>query len=309
MEATFDRGLDDEFVKALNCEYAKGGWWRTMVDDKDLFVAIRDNKVNVYYRGCSLAEVRMESGAVVGRTHYKYLLRPSLDGNPYVRFEEARYVWDNDPSELFVESPAEVEELKGAAEPHAEAEKIGVHEIIKCNPNVLDVEIAFGLRGTLESDPGAPRVDFATLWPSDGGGRVVFYEAKRFDNRKALRAGTTRTPPVVTQIRKYARLLTANREKVAKRYEQVCRNLMGLQGMRERHPARHEMLRSIAGKPLEIDELPRLVVFGFDDDQRTGEAWAPHRKRLTDMLDKKRVLLRGKSAKFRNGISPRSMRD
>jgi len=66
--ATFDRGLDDEFAECLNTEYARGGWWRAFVDDRKLFVAIRDNRLNVYYRGCSLAEIWCEKGAVVGRT-------------------------------------------------------------------------------------------------------------------------------------------------------------------------------------------------------------------------------------------------
>ncbi len=78
---TFDRGLDDEFVECLNMEYAKGGWWRAFVDDPKLFVAIRDNRLNVYYRGCSLPQIRCEAGAVVGQTHYKFVLRPSVD-NP-----------------------------------------------------------------------------------------------------------------------------------------------------------------------------------------------------------------------------------
>ena len=189
MEATFDRGLDDHFVDALNREYRNGGWWRAMVDDRDLFVAVRDNRVNVYHHGCSLVEVRLESGEVVGRTHYKYLLRPSLDSDPYVSFENAAYVWRDDPAELFVASPAQLKALKGAAKPYAEEEKTGVHQIIKCNANVLDVEIGFGLQGTAESDPSAPRVDFATLWIGDERGRVVFYEAKRFANHDALRSG------------------------------------------------------------------------------------------------------------------------
>ena len=309
MEATFDRRLDKEFVDALNREYGKGGWWRRLVDDKDLFVAIRDNKVNVYYHGCSLAEVRMESGAVVGRTHYKYLLRPSLGVDPYVRFEDGRYVWRDDPRELFVESPEDVESLKGAAKAYAGGEKAGVHQIINSNPNVLDVEIGFGLRGNPESDPSAPRVDFATLWITNAGGRVVFYEAKRFANRKELRADQGRTPSVVGQIRKYEQLLEANRAKIAERYECVCRNLTALHGMRERHPDRHEMLLSIAGKPLEIDPQPRLVVFGFDKDQKNGKAWEVHRNKLIEMLGKKMVLLRGNSDGFRTGISPKSMRN
>ena len=309
MEANFDRGLGDDFVDALNREYRKGGWWRAMVDDRDLFVAVRDNRVNVYHHGCSLVEVRMESGEVVGRTHYKYLLRPSLDSDPYVLFEDAAYVWRDDPAELFVASPAQVKALKGAAKPHAEEEKTGVHQIIKCNANVLDVEIGFGLPGTAESDPSAPRVDFATLWIVDGRGQLVFYEAKRFANHEALRADKGRTPPVVSQIEIYEGLLESNAEKVAASYDRVCRNLVALHGMRERHPERHEMLRSVAGRPLAIDERPRLVVFGFDSDQRSGKAWVPHRDRLKAMLDRNRVLLRGSSRGFRNGISPKSMWD
>ena len=102
--ATFSRGLDDEFVEALNREYAKDGWWRTLVDDPELFVAVRDNRVNVYCRGCSLAEVRLEAGEVVGRTHYKYLLRPSIN-TPYVEFADGAYRLPNKTRGLFVESP------------------------------------------------------------------------------------------------------------------------------------------------------------------------------------------------------------
>lgn len=45
---TFSRGLDDDFVEALNHEYERGGsWWKGFVDDKELFLAIRRNCVNV----------------------------------------------------------------------------------------------------------------------------------------------------------------------------------------------------------------------------------------------------------------------
>ena len=150
--ATFSRGLDDDFVEALNREYAEDGWWRTFVDDPELFVAIRDNRVNVYWRGCSLAEVRLEAGEVVGRTHYKYLLRPSMDA-PYVEFTEGAYRMPGNTQGLFVGSPGGVRELKRAARPFAGGEKTGVHRIILSNPNILDVEIAFGLPGTEESAP------------------------------------------------------------------------------------------------------------------------------------------------------------
>lgn len=302
VEATFDRGLDEELVDALNGEYGKDGWWRKLIDDNDTFVAIRDNRVNVYYRGCSLAEVWLESGAVVGQTHYKYRLRPSVDA-PYVRFEDGEYVPRGNASSLFVDSPTEVAALKAAARPFAGMEKTGVQQIISANPNILDVEIAFGLRGTEEGSSSAPRVDFAALRVTDDGAEVVFFEAKRFADRGALRASDGSLPKVVEQVEGYAKLLRDNREKVVECYQRVCSNLLSLRGMELRHQERHRVLERIAGTSLTIDPEPRLVIFGFDADQRDGSAWKPHRKRLIDLLGKERVLLKGDSKDFRSGIS------
>ena len=275
LEATFNRGLDDDFVKALNHEYGKDGWWRKLVDDNDTFVAIRDNRVNVYYCGCSLAEVWMESGAVVGQTHYKYLLRPSAN-SPYVRFEDGKYRPLGDAPGMFAESPAEVDALKRASRPFAGEEKTGVQDIIKANPNILDAEIAFGMRSTLEPGPSAPRIDFAALQTSEAGLRVVFYEAKRFANAE-LRAKADGTPKVVHQMQTYEDLLKANRATIEKSYRRVCCNLRRLDGIPDRHPERHEMLQSMAEKALVIEERPRLVVFGFDNDQKSGKVWEHHR--------------------------------
>lgn len=301
LEATFSRGLDDDFVTALNREYGEDGWWRKLVDDKETFVAIRDNRVNVYYCGCSLAEVWMESGKVVGRTHYKYLLRPSADA-PFVRFEDGVYRLLGDASELFVESPADVGSLKQASKPFAGEEKTGIQGIIKANPNILDVEIAFGMRRTSTTGPAAPRIDFAALQTWESGLQVVFYEAKRFGNRGELRAEKDMIP-VVSQIQTYEELLKANRTKIETSYRRVCCNLRRLDGVRERHPDRHRMLRSMAGKTLVIEERPRLVVFGFDNDQKFGKAWEPHRDALVAALGEERVLLKGTTTEFRTGIS------
>ena len=301
VEATFNRGLDDVFVDSLNREYDKKGWWAGFVDDPQLFVALRDNRVSVYYHGCSLAEIGWEGGKVVVRTHYKYLLCPSIDA-PSAVFVDGAYRLPRDASALFVTSPAEVESLKRAARPYAGGEKTGVQRIIDSNRNILDVEVAFGIGGTEASDPSAPRIDFAALQAADDGGQVVFYEAKRFANPE-LRAKKPSIPKAVRQIDRYSAILRDNRAKIVERYGRVCDNLLSLHGMSARHPKRHAMLERIAGKPLSIDPEPRLVVFGFDADQRDGHAWKPHRKRLFDLLGKKRVLLKGKSKGFRRGIA------
>ena len=51
-QTKFNRGLDSEFVNHLNGLYDEpDGWWRGFVDDEELFLAIRENYVDIYYRG------------------------------------------------------------------------------------------------------------------------------------------------------------------------------------------------------------------------------------------------------------------
>ena len=171
--STFNRGLDDAFVDALNKEYDKDGWWRAFVGDKDVFLAIRENYVNAYYRGCSLLRLSWEAGAFVGEVHYKYLLRPSAS-NEYVKVVDGRANLDNAKSR-FLDDIGEIDSLKKAATPYAGDEKTGVHNILSANNNILDVEIAFGKD---ESDTGAPRLDFAAIRKSGKEAKVVFFEAK-----------------------------------------------------------------------------------------------------------------------------------
>ena len=302
--STFNRGLDDAFVEALNQEYDKGGWWCRFVHDRDIFLAIRENYVNAYYRGCSLLRLSLEGDAIVGQIHYKYLLRPSMS-NEYVRFSSGKLELD-DAGTKFLTTVSEVDSLdslKRAATPYADPEKTGVHDILKANGNILDVEIAFGKD---EADSGAPRLDFAALQDSgDGVNKVVFFEAKHFDtSRKALRT-TGAKPGVVEQIETYRCKLCANHDAIVESYSRVCCNLRSLHGVAERHQERHAILESIASgqRNLDIDPNPVLIVFGFDGDQKDGKHWQPHREKLQKML-KGRVHLRGNSAGFRSGISP-----
>lgn len=302
--STFNRGLTDEFVCALNKEYDKGGWWCRFVCDRDIFLAIRENYVNAYYRGCSLLRLSLEGDAIVGQIHYKYLLRPSMS-NEYVKFSNGKLKLD-DAGIKFLTTVSEVDSLdslKRAATPYADPEKTGVHDILKANGNILDVEIAFGKD---EADSGAPRLDFAALQPSGDSGddvKVVFFEAKHFKNH-ALRKSGSAEPGVVEQIATYRCKLCDNHDAIVESYSRVCCNLRSLHGVAERHPERHAILESIASGQLnlDIDPNPVLIVFGFDGDQKDGKHWKPHREKLQRMLEG-RVHLRGNSAGFRSGIS------
>ncbi|NYZ11609.1 hypothetical protein HL658_03535 [Azospirillum sp. RWY-5-1] len=299
--AVFDRGIDEAFVSALNVAYDEGGWWRRLADDTDLVVAIRSNYLNVYWRGNSLLRVAHEKGRLVGRVHYKYLLRP--DRTPeYVGVKDGRAVIP-DPASFLTQDIGDVQSLKAAAKPYAGAEKIGVHNIVMSNPNIVDVEVAFAVAG-MKGDAGNPRVDFAAVHEMANEVRLVFYEAKLFSNAEA-RAGGDAPPRVVEQIGRYASLLRQHDGQVERSYNRVFTNLLTVKGVVGRHPERDAVLRKVLSgeKPVVICDRPRLVLFGFDDDQKRGAVWAKHRGKLVDLLGADRVLLRGSSVGFTTGIS------
>ncbi len=301
----FDRGLDDDFVAALNREYEQNTWWRQLVDDRELFVALRKNSVNVYFRGGSLAKLSWKAGQIVGEIHYKYLLRSSIPKS-YIDIVDGRILIGN-AENMLVRDLSDTENIKKAASPYAGLEKTGVHRILASNPNVVDVEIAFGIPGTDEDNPSAPRIDFAALQSAidDEGVKIVFFEAKHFGNRNALRSGSGSKPKVVKQIQQYSDLLVERRRDIIKSYRRVCDNLLNLSGMAERYPSRQAMFNDIVTSriKLDVDENPVLVVFGFDSDQRDGKNWQFHRDVLEAELGRAKVQFRGDADGFVRGIS------
>src|ERR1043165_8864592 len=81
----FERGLDDDFMLALKslADGPKNVWFAEVLRDHDLIFGIRNNYMNVYWRGQSLFKIEpvKEKKTIVGvkvSTHPKYLLDPNL---------------------------------------------------------------------------------------------------------------------------------------------------------------------------------------------------------------------------------------
>lgn len=74
----FKRGLSADLVESLNEEYERGGWWKALADDPQLFIAVRDDYLNVYWKGNSLIRLFLQNGRLVGEVHYKYMLSRPL---------------------------------------------------------------------------------------------------------------------------------------------------------------------------------------------------------------------------------------
>ena len=193
----FERYLDDATVNAFNKAHADAEpWWCNLLADPDIFLAVRRNVLNAYYRGCSLVEVALDGDALRTRTHYKYLLKPNLV-DAYVMGSNGKIEVAN-PANAFISDLSDLASLKRAARPFAGGEKSFVANVIASNDNVFDVEVA--LTKDAEAEGGkaaAARLDIAALSISESGVTLSFYEAKLFGNKelRASSGGENAKPP------------------------------------------------------------------------------------------------------------------
>jgi hypothetical protein len=306
-ETTPYRALGEPFLAALEAlaTAPHGGWWADVLADPELLLAVRNRSLNVYYRGASLFRITPAGAGVSAETHVKYLVRQRqtltrLGQDGSFALDPGTAVWTR------YEGAGTLAEMKRAAALSG-LEKAGVHALVKASPNVVDVEIA--LTGApMEAAPTeregaeadamllAPdtaasvtptpaqtrqdRLDAASLEERGAADEawLVFHEAKLAAN-PSLRSRTT--PAIVTQLERYRATLTEQAERLAESYPALCRDLVRLDALRGTVRA----TRGLAAVPpldplvdevargtrrLRVDTEPRLVVFGFDADQRDG---------------------------------------
>ena len=66
----FKRGITNQnFITELN----SNKYWQQMVKDEDLFIAIRNEYLNVYYYGQSICKVEFVKNNIKWTSHKKYL--------------------------------------------------------------------------------------------------------------------------------------------------------------------------------------------------------------------------------------------
>lgn len=299
--AAFIKGLDQEFVEVLKKAYKDDVWWKKIVDDPDLFIGIRDNYLSVYYSGNSLMELRYGVQGLTGKVHYKYLLKEKMDF-PYVTYPivNGHSVLDKDWSKFFISDAIAMSTLKKSSKSYSGVEKQGVHEILRSNNNIIDVEAALTKDDENENRPAAQRIDFVALQRSAGSIELVFFEAKDYSNRTALRKGTG-DAEVINQIERYEDLIKEHSKEIKKSYRRVCQNLIDLYPQKDKF---EKIVKEVAlGTNFQISSKLKLVIFSFDEDhKREGTKFNQHIDKLKAKLSKERVLLKGSAKKFTTGI-------
>jgi hypothetical protein len=285
------RKIDPGFIDALEklATSLEPNWWQDVLADNDLFIAVRRNSLNVYYRGASIFRIDWNGSRVTPSTHAKYLVRqaqtyvPLLDGQ--FLHPASTLTWDR------YEGVETLRQMMRSALPFAGPEKSGLHPLLVGDPAIIDTEIALSREVMEEGDTQRQdRLDAAVIRNTVAGLEIVFCEAKHFTN-PALRANGGNLPAVFKQIEDYEKALGRYAQSLANGYVEVAKAFVRINKMRGLvrngdAPKLHEAIRLIAenGIPPVIDTKPHLLIFGFDKAQRDDPAWKAHLKRLEDRL-------------------------
>lgn len=275
----FNHGLSDPFIELLRKEAEKPGWWRDVLQDETLLVGVRDEYLNVYWQGQALFTVTRVANTLRVTTHEKFLLDPDLDGQ--IRLEDSGFKIEGLRATGFISQfkpETTLPKIKRAAQRFAGSEKKGCHVIAERNAMVVDFEVTFPIDADFPAQLN--KVDLACFEERDGGVRLTFWEAKHFANPE-LRAQHG-DAPVVHQIERYTAWIMAHRTELEKSYRRVAQNLAEFKKMGWKRTLPDSVKAFTANTPLSLDNVPPvgLLIFGFDQDQRDGQVWARHRKKL-----------------------------
>ncbi len=136
----FKRRLSEGLAKALNDLAAEPGknWWKEVLDNKKLLLAVRGGYLNAYAQGQSIFKIGAENGPdldndgnPVVSIHYKYLLEPSRPpGKEYIHFNGKSFLVK--PCDVICtnyKSDRTLPRLITAVSRYASEEKKGVHVI------------------------------------------------------------------------------------------------------------------------------------------------------------------------------------
>ena len=251
----FKRGIKDEkFINSLNELYNdKSSFWHMMIDDKELFIAIRNEYLNVYYKGQSVCRLYYKN-IIRGATHKKYL---GINEPGYFYSENGKFLDEKSK----IKSLAEIIQLKVNINKYVGKEKDKSYtEIINYEKCILDVEIAF-VRPTVvkphkKSEYEISSIDYVALeQDSDDEPILVFYEAKHLTNSE-IRSRSE--PKVIGQIKRYKQALKDHNDEIIRSYKLVTKNLLDLHILNKRNYKGTDIQMNY----LRIDPEPRLIIFG-----------------------------------------------
>ncbi len=305
MQKIFRRGLRSEALSTLRAmaEATEENWWKELLRlwtpsgrGDGLRLAVRENTLDFYRQGNVVAHVgfgrckKGECAPAYVKTHVKYL-RGESAGDSYVKLMQGADGWNWSDGGALTSFGAIKENIdarmKGVRDGGSERkgmEKVGVDTIVGSNAAVIDLEMALPLDAAIPGSVGAPRMDLVALERHGKEIRIVFWEAKTFDDPR-LRIDGDADAEVVGQLKTYGKYLANSAWQVAiiRAYRETCELLKEFWSMRGERGPLHPLVDAARLGDLKIDEKPRLVIFdnGTRENIDADHYWRRHRDKLT----------------------------
>jgi hypothetical protein len=206
-----------------------GNWWKDLLAlwgpsgtakaERPLRLAVRDNYLNFYLRGQSVARVAFDGqSSPYVDVHVKYAFEGAKE-QAYARLTETGIVHPKAGHSATYSGASTLWEWMARAAGWETSEKAEVERVVADNPGVIDLEMGLPAHGDQTT---ALRMDLIALEPNGQGSKVVFWEAKRVtDGRLKAKAGD---PEVMSQINAYRAYLADadHRRAVIEAYAKTC---------------------------------------------------------------------------------------
>ncbi len=290
----FKRGLTPDAKRRLEDLAASptDNWWKDLLTlwgpsgtgkvERPLRLAVRDNYLNFYLRGQSVARVGFngQSRPYVD-VHVKYAFEEANE-QAYARLIDGEVAHAKPGQTVRYAGASTLWEWMARAARWETPEKAEVERVVADSGGVIDLEMGLPAHGEQTT---TLRMDLIALEPVASGARIVFWEAKRITDAR-LRASGSKDPEVMTQVADYRNYLAdeIHRQAVIEAYAQTC-SLLGdfaeWSGVGGKPLALDPLVRKAANIPrkLDLDTTPRLVIFGTEE-QLASPGWKDHQAKL-----------------------------
>ena len=244
-------------------------WWKQFKEDTSLYIEVRkDNQVNVYFEGGSIARIHYcsKNRKLQVFIHHKYLGIPKpADNNLYVEYSDKIGSCLNDVLDRVKTVYSQKGSIDGVVPKEKWSEKyIQGTLIVQSRQYHLDSEFAYNDSET------SNRIDLVRC--SDG--MVTFVELKRMGDNRMLHE-TDATPEVVYQMKRYKQFI----EKYSSQLLEYYQKLYDIKKILE--------LPVPESRPVCINPIPELLI--FDCWEKNTKGRDEHRRRLCEILQKEDV--------------------
>lgn len=303
----FKRRLDRINSLASLAAESDENWWKELLRQwqlpgKDagsdgLRLAIRDNYLNFYRMGQSVARVGFDAkGIAYASVHLEYLGFPKpAKGKEYARLKDFVFSGSNYPDTPY-QLGKTLPSIINMAERWTCREKFMVDKLVAHTQSSVDLEIGLPRIG---DEGGAPRMDLAVLEKDQdsNGVKLVFWEAKTIDDDR-LRSTVPEEAKVHKQLYKYEQFMKIekHRSNATEQYRNYCSLLLQLAKMAEKEADLSPLVHRVAeGAALILDPKPRLIILegmtkeGLKDTDglrdcvvKQGRRWEIYEKAITN---------------------------